>query len=96
MTMQVAFVNTDDMPIEVKHVCFFSKRDKTSHDSISLFEIVDEKYPHPEAPDDAFIWLTTTRCLGSYKINGERAAPLLLLEHAQQNAKIAQKLLRAK
>lgn len=83
MTMQVCFVNTDDMPIEVRHVCFYTKSDG---EKITLIEVVQEKYPHPEAKDDAVIWLTTERNICTVQTTAERGAIPLLLQHAQNAA----------
>ena len=91
MTMQVCFVNTDDLPVEVQHVCFYTRKDG---DKITLIEVIREKYPHPEAKEDAFVWFTTERNLFCCKTNAERAANLLLLENAQSAVSQLKRLLK--
>jgi hypothetical protein len=79
--MQVCFVNTDQLPLETKHVCFYTK---SSDDEIQLMEVYEETYPHPDAPNEGIVKLTTTRCVRSYKRTEFRAATTILLEASQK------------
>lgn len=50
---QVYFVNTKDSPIKTKHICYFTKSESHLYE---LYEVVEEYFPHPDAPDDALIF----------------------------------------
>lgn len=51
------FVNSEDNPIETKHVCWrVTKTYERGKTTFNLYEIVEEKFYHPDAPKDAFIW----------------------------------------
>jgi len=52
--LQVCFVNTEQEPLETKHVCWHV-RDKENN--LELVEVVEEFYPHPDAPDIARVSL---------------------------------------
>lgn len=54
-------------------------------DILTLFEIVERTYPHPDAPEDAWITTTEVKDRGSVKGDDRDAAPLWMLYHAQVN-----------
>lgn len=61
-TMQVAFVNTEQPPIEVIHHRIWRHIHYGTHltdDDIGAMELVTKVYPHPDAPDEAKIYLLT-------------------------------------
>jgi len=80
--MLVAFVNAEQPPVKTKHICYY-----TDHkgDEISLCEVYEATYPHPEAPQDAIIPVTRTRLIRTLKRLDYDAASLILME-AQQKA----------
>jgi hypothetical protein len=78
--MQVCFVNTDQIPLSTKHLSFFASKDA---DNIHLHEVVEETYPHPEAPECAVIQLITTRFIEQFSRLDKRASAAILLEAAQ-------------
>lgn len=83
-TMQVCFVNTDQRPSSVKHISFYTSG---SGDDICLHEIIEETYPHPDAPDEATVTRTTTRFVESHHKESEKASHIVLLEAAQTTAR---------
>ena len=48
----VYFVNTEDPPLKVKHICYFTKQDG---EKLKLCEVVEEYHPHPDVPSDILI-----------------------------------------
>jgi hypothetical protein len=81
MTIQACFVNTDQYPIKTEHVCYYTSGDS---EEISLFEIVKEYHPHPDAPEEAIVDVMCTRHVVTYKRIQARAANAILLEAAQK------------
>ena len=80
--MLACFVNCEQPPIKVRHICYYTT---TNDDKIDLHEVIEATYPHPEAPEDANILLTTTRLVKTVKRTSYHAAHLILME-AQQKA----------
>lgn len=72
--------------LEEKHVCYFTKESGygKAHE-IRLFKVVERKYPHPDAPDDAWIWVTESHLVEDYRrsVRGD----LVLLEAAQNTTR---------
>jgi hypothetical protein len=56
---QAVFVNTNKAPIETQHIYWYTREINLVGDSpkIALIEVVREKYQHPDAENDAVIWL---------------------------------------
>ena len=73
------------MPLKTKHICFYTTKD---HDEITLMEMIEEVYPHPDAPQEAVIQLITYRVICSHTRTTERAANMVLLEAAQKACQI--------
>jgi hypothetical protein len=82
--MLACFVNAEQPPIKVKHICYFTSPNIES-DKINLNEVYEATYPHPEAPEDAVIMLTTTRLVKTMRRSAYDGAHILLME-AQQKA----------
>ena len=61
---QVYFVNTVNPPLQVKHICYFTRGDG---EKFVLYEVVEEYFPHPDAPDDAMV-----QCLKVYNRDEKR------------------------
>lgn len=81
---QACFVNTDQLPIYVRHIAYFTSR---SGDEICLHEVIESTYPHPDAPDLSRVFCTSTRLVERIDCKKEKAAHLVLLEAAQNNTK---------
>ena len=81
--IQVGFVNTDQMPLTKDFVCYFARADG---EDISLFEVAKVTYPHPDAPNDALIFVIETNRVKTFQRNSSKAAALELLKHAEENA----------
>lgn len=81
--MQAVFVNSEDMPIKTEHVCYFTTNEESG--DISLCEVVYEHYPHPDAPQDAIIKLTTTKHICTHSRTSQRGAQLVLMEASQES-----------
>ena len=80
--LQVCFVNTDQIPLTVEHVCFYTI--KQPEEQISLFEVYKESYPHPDAPAEAVVSVLQKRHVKTYSRMESRAANIVLLEAAQK------------
>lgn len=66
--MQVYFVNTVDPPLRSKHICYFTRGDGVEFE---LCEVVEEYFPHPDAPDDAVV-----QCINIYNRDKQRIPSL--------------------
>lgn len=82
--IQVCFVNAEQPPISVRHICYFTSQ-AFEIDEINLNEVYEATYPHPDAPDTAIVYLTTTRLVKTVKRSDYQGAHILLME-AQQKA----------
>lgn len=80
----VYFVNSEYPPIETKHICWFVRRSGTNPDDLNLYEVVEEKYPHPTAPQHAFVFLTKTHCRKTINDKSRYAGPLIVLKAAEE------------
>lgn len=56
---QVYYVNTEDPPLKTKHICYFTESEGMEYE---LYEVVEEYFPHPDAPDDFMV-----QCLKIYR-----------------------------
>jgi len=70
---QVYFVNTEDSPLKTKHICYFTKSDGIE---FVLYEVVEEYFPHPDAPHSFIL-----QCLKIYrrdeqKLTNRKCGPL--------------------
>lgn len=83
-SVQACFVNTDQLPIYVRHIAYFTSR---SGDEICLHEVIESTYPHPDAPDLSRVFCISTRLVERIDCKKEKAAHIVLLEAAQNNAK---------
>ena len=87
--MQVCFVNTDQLPKSVRHLSYFTSREGVgASEEIVLSEVIECTYPHPDAPDMANVVCISYRALEKVRVGADRAAPILLLEAAEKNAKL--------
>ena len=83
--IQCCFINTEDTPIRAEHICYFTR--KESNDQIVLCEVYKEYYDHPDAPGEALVSVVLTRSIRSYSRHEQRAAPVIIMEAAQNNCK---------
>lgn len=82
---QACFVNTEQKPVETKHIAFYTK---SVEDEIFLLEVVELIYPHPDAPDMARISCISTRFVNRVKRHSEQSGPFVLLEAVQNNTRM--------
>ena len=88
-----AFINSDEPPKEVKHICYFTTRSNMDGDGkIHLMQVVEEVHPHPDAPEYAVVSLTRTRFVRAFRPDEVRAAYAIMLEAAQQNTRNVEKM----
>jgi len=80
--IQVCFVNTEQLPIQTEHICFFTRK---NNDKISLMEVVREFYPHPDAPENAKVNVVRINHVKDLYRNEIRASTFVLLEAAQNS-----------
>lgn len=92
--MQAVFVNSEDMPIKTEHVCYFTTN--AGFGEISLYEVVYEHYPHPDAPQDAVIKLTTIKHICTHSRISQRGAQLVLMEASQESMAAYVKILSSR
>lgn len=91
-TMTCAFVNTDQYPLSVKHICYYATSSyKDGEKKIHLWEVVDETYPHPDVPENSVINVIKTHLIRTMKADNLNAAPIIILEAAEETVKILEK-----
>lgn len=79
---QACFVNSDTPPIDIKHICWFAKTESIKGiPHFNLYEVVEEKFPHPDAPEDAIILRQNTYFRKTLSV--DKGAELVLLKSAQ-------------
>jgi len=71
--------------VRSRHICYFTE---SKDDYISLYEVVEEFYKHPEAPTVGLVPVIVTHLIESLQRTGRKAAALVLLEAAQNNIDI--------
>lgn len=71
---QVYFVNTVDSPFKTRHICYFTRGDG---EKFELCEVVEEYYPHPDAPDDAMVQCLKVYNRDEQKITSIKSGPLV-------------------
>ncbi len=72
----------ENPPKKTKHICFYvqKKQNFGGEDTLQLLEIVEEFYPHPQAPDDALVPLYNIHLVKELRKSDPEAAVLVLLE----------------
>lgn len=80
--VQVGFINTEQEPIKIKHICFYTE---LSGHEVLLYKVEEFTYPHPDT-DMMNISVIKSRLVGTKKQNEFEAAPYMILHYAQQNA----------
>lgn len=86
----VAFINTEELPLSIRTICYYTK---SNLDTIAVFRVIEETYPHPDAPEDASVTVTKTELVKKYNRYEVHAAYAILLEAAQNNTtEILQKI----
>lgn len=68
--------------VRSRHICYFTE---SQGDEILLYEVVEEYYKHPEAPNVAVIPVIVTHLVKSSQRVSREAAAIVLLEAAQNN-----------
>lgn len=71
----VYFVNTEDPPLKTKHICYFTKGDDFT--VFELYEVVEEYFPHPSAPDHAMVQCFKIYSRDRQKLSSYRSGPLV-------------------
>lgn len=80
--LEACFINSNINPIKTEHICYYSKLEDNK---ITLFEVVKEFYPHPEAPEDMLITKIDTHRIRNVLLHTRDSAALELLLSAQNN-----------
>lgn len=80
----------NSQPIGEKHLGWFSKLTVgiNGDENISLFEVVERIYPHPNAPNDATIRTTEVLERMTVARNSIDAPQMWMLYHAQRNVRV--------
>ena len=58
-------INVTEKPIDSKHVCYFTKLE---NNILKLYQVIENTYKHPNAPDDAYIQKIEINYLKEYNI----------------------------
>ncbi|KKN99065.1 hypothetical protein LCGC14_0143120 [marine sediment metagenome] len=72
----------NEKPVSEKHISWFTKP-ASEGKYITLYEVVEQLYQHPQAPDEAVIPVLTTRQVHSALRSSLEGASLVLFEAAQ-------------
>jgi hypothetical protein len=75
-------LNVTEQPTKKVHLAYYTVRDG---DQISLKEVYEAYYPHPQAPGAAVVSRIEIRMVKKALCPSTEAAPLVLLENAQFN-----------
>lgn len=79
---QACFVNSETPPNKTKHISWFVREESIEGvPHFSLYEVVEEEFPHPDAPEDAIVFRQNTYHVKTEK--SKNAAELVLLKAAQ-------------
>ena len=70
----VYFVNTEDPPLKTKHICYFTEGDGRE---FVLYEVVEEYFPHPDAPGYAMVQCFKVYRRDEQKITSYKSGPLI-------------------
>lgn len=80
---------TTGKPVARKHICWnFWEGTENKRPFIVLTEIVENSYPHPEAPEHAVIQQIEQEEITRFDLPSSKAAGILLLKYAQENCNI--------
>jgi hypothetical protein len=82
--MENILLNVTSDPVKIKHISWRVERD-TIHNTITLYEIRECYYPHPQAPDHALIQRLEENNLLQVLLNSPEGASLKILEYALAN-----------
>ena len=83
MKTQACFVNSETPPTKTTHICWFITEqsiDGLIH--LHLNEVVQEEFPHPDAPEHAVVFQQKCYQVKTVPIN--KAAELLMLKAAME------------
>ena len=80
--MNILVLNPTEEPLEKKHIAYYWS---ANWPFVTLHEVVEAKYKHPQAPEDMWITKLETRTLKTYHSESSEAAPINLLKFASQN-----------
>lgn len=90
LMIQACFINSNEPPVSVTHICWFALKSRDEGgDFYRLYEEVEEKFPHPDAPNDAFIFQRRHYFRETVRPNDEKAPPVIMLYLAQKNCSLA-------
>lgn len=81
-------INVDEKPVNKKHISYSVKLIK---DHISLYEIEEVSYIHPDSQGSATISRIEETLIRTYHILDMTASPLILLNHMFNTIKIIYK-----
>jgi len=80
----IIFNEVADDIVEEKHICFYTRIDG---EKIFLMEVYEKILKHPQAKDVAIVSKIDTRTIKDFYRTQLAAAPIVLLEAAQNNMK---------
>jgi hypothetical protein len=78
-------INIEEDIIEKKHISYYVKLDSPK---ITLYEVYEAYYTHPNSKNQPLISRIETKKVKSYNVNELKAAPLMLLNYALNNIKV--------
>jgi hypothetical protein len=78
-------LQNDAKPIKTRHIAFFTRDDGYGDNEITLYEVVENTYPHPQAPDLAVLSdIEVNRVKTYHKCSIDAAGPFLV-KHADES-----------
>ena len=78
-----------DKSVFKKHISWsYWEYSDSDGEHIALYEVVENSYKHPDAPDLAVIQQVDLERTGDYKVTDIKAAPILLLKNALDNCSL--------
>ena len=78
--MLVAWVNTEQKPIKVEHICYYPV---DGGENVRLCQVVREYYPHPTHPEYAQVCLTNVINVAEFKKTDVKSGKIMSLLYAE-------------
>lgn len=79
--MLICFINSKEPPVSEKHIAYYVSESDAFN--ITLNEIYEAYYPHPEAPESVILPIILTRKIKTFRRVDYIASTVNLLESAQ-------------
>jgi hypothetical protein len=81
---KIILLNPEEEPLKKNHISWKVEKDDHNNE-ITLYEIIECLYDHPQAPGEALIPRIEVERVITYKMSREEAAPLLIFDFTSTN-----------